>query len=189
MARLHEFQGKRLLSQAGIAVPRGTPVTTADEGRKAAADLLGPACPEVVVKIQAWTTGRAGIGGVAFASTPDKAASEAQRMLGMTVGQFPITHVLIEEKIAIASEIFVSLSVDDRARAPVILVAFGGGTGIEERAKSVSRIGCDVHTGPDRAALDKAVSAMPLADAARKGGYSPSPGATTLARWKSIRWW
>jgi succinyl-CoA synthetase beta subunit len=73
--------------------------------------------------------------------------------------------VLIEEKLSIASEIFVSLSIDDRARAPVILLAFGGGSGIEDRASSVNRIPCDVHTGPDRAALDRAVNAMPVAAA------------------------
>lgn len=162
MARLHEYQGKRLLASAAIAVPRGSPATSAAEARQAATDLLGSGCTEVVVKIQAWTTGRAGIGGVAFASTPDDAAKHAARMLGMTVGQFPVTHVLVEERVAIASEIFVSLSVDDAARAPVILLAFGGGTGIEERAAAVSRIPCDVHTGPDRDALQRAVQAMPI---------------------------
>jgi succinyl-CoA synthetase beta subunit len=167
MARLHEFQGKALLSKAGISVPRGMPATSADEARRAAAELLGSGCSEVVVKIQAWTTGRAGIGGVAFAAMPEQAAEHAARMLSMTVGQFPVTHVLVEEKIAIASEIFVSLSVDDRVRSPVILIAFGGGTGIEERAKSVSKIACDVHAGPDKLSLERAVAAMPLDNAAK----------------------
>ena len=34
---------------------------------------------EVVIKIQAWTTGRAGIGGVAFAKKPDEVRADAKR--------------------------------------------------------------------------------------------------------------
>ncbi|HVU63778.1 MAG TPA: ATP-grasp domain-containing protein, partial [Phycisphaerales bacterium] len=161
MARLHEYQGKKVLAEGGLTVPRGQ-VAASHAEAAAAAKTIGCPC---VVKIQAWTTGRAAMGGIAFASTPDEAAKHAERMLAMTVGQFPITHVLIEEKLSIASEIFVSLSIDDRARAPVILLAFGGGSGIEDRASSVNRIPCDVHTGPDRAALDLAVNAMPVAAA------------------------
>jgi succinyl-CoA synthetase beta subunit len=159
MARLHEYQGKKVLADGGLAVPRGGAAGSPNEAATIAKSLGGPC----VVKIQAWTTGRAAMGGIAFAKFPDEAAKHAERMLAMTVGQFPVTQVLIEEKLAIASEVFVSLSVDDRARAPVILIAFGGGSGIEERAASVNRIPCDVHTGPDRAALDRAVSAMPIA--------------------------
>jgi succinyl-CoA synthetase beta subunit len=160
MARLHEYQGKTLLSAGGISIPRGQAVSTPGEAAAAAKSLGAGPC---VVKIQAWTTGRAAMGGIAFANTPEEAAQHAERMLGMTVGQFPITHVLVEEKLAIASEIFVSVSVDDRARAPVILVAFGGGSGIEGRAASVSRIPCDVHTGPERDTLERAIDSMPLA--------------------------
>ena len=61
----------------------------------AAAELGG----EVVVKIQAWTTGRAGIGGVAFAKKPNEVLAHATRMLAMNVGQFPVEAVLVEEKI------------------------------------------------------------------------------------------
>ncbi len=158
MARLHEYQGKAVLSRAGILIPRGGAASTPAEAAKVATDL-GVPC---VVKIQSWTTGRAAIGGVAFADTPAQAADHAKRMLAMTVGNFPVSHVLVEEKLAIASELFVSFSIDDRARAPVILLAPGGGTGIEERAATVRRIPCDVLTGPDATALTAAVNDMPL---------------------------
>ena len=48
----------------------------------------------MVIKIQAWTTGRAGIGGVAFAKKPDDVRAHAARMLAMKVGQFPVEAVL-----------------------------------------------------------------------------------------------
>ena len=65
-------------------------------------------------------------------------------MLAMKVGQFPVEAVLVEEKIAIEREFFLSFAIDDAARAPVIIFAAGGGSGIEERAASTQRIACDV---------------------------------------------
>ena len=55
MARLHEYQGKAILAANGFKVPRGRAASNADEAA-AAAKQLGS---EVVVKIQAWMTGRA----------------------------------------------------------------------------------------------------------------------------------
>lgn len=166
MARLHEYQGKAILAKAGIHVPRGVAVQTPDAARIAAADING----EVVLKIQAWTTGRAAIGGVAFAKSPEEAAQHAARMLAMTVGSFPVTHVLVEPKLSIARELFVSLTVDDKARAPVVLLAAAGGTGIEERASEggVARVLCDLKAGPDPSSLAKAISNLNLGPAASR---------------------
>jgi succinyl-CoA synthetase beta subunit len=158
MARLHEYQGKALLAKAGINIPKGGPASSPQQAADLARALNGP----VVIKIQAWTTGRAAIGGVAFANTPDEAQSHAARMLAMKVGTFPVTQVLVEEKLNIAREFFVSLTTDDRERASVLLLAIGGGTGIEDRAKDVHRLACDVHKGIDPAALDKALSQAKL---------------------------
>ncbi len=156
MARLHEYQGKELLKRFGLAVPRGVAASTPAQARDGAKAIDG----HVVVKIQAWTTGRAAIGGIAFAQTPDEAAAHATRMLAMRVGQFPVTHVLVEERLSLAGEVFLSLSIDDRARQPVLLLAKGGGTGIEERASSVVRIPCHVHRGPDRELLRRAAEGL-----------------------------
>jgi succinyl-CoA synthetase beta subunit len=150
MARLHEYQGKEILAANGFKIPRGRAITNADEAVAAAKELGG----EVVIKIQAWTTGRAGIGGVAFAKKPDEVRAHATRMLAMKVGQFPVEAVLVEEKIDIDREFFLSFAIDDAARAPVIIFSGGGGSGIEERAASTRRIACDVKSGP----LDSEVS-------------------------------
>ena len=126
MARLHEYQGKAILAANGFKIPRGRAASTVDEAVATAKELGG----EVVVKIQAWTTGRAGIGGVGFAKNPDDVRAHAERMLSMKVGQFPVEAVLVEEKIDIDREFFLSFAIDDAARAPVIIFAGGGGTGI-----------------------------------------------------------
>src|SRR6266550_2241318 len=143
MARLHEYQGKAILAANGFKIPRGRAASTADDAVAAAKELVAvKKSGEVVVKIQAWTTGRAGIGGVAFANSSDDVRAHAARMLAMKVGQFPVEAVLVEEKIDIAREFFLSLAIDDAARAPVIIFAGGGGTGIEERTTLTRRIPC-----------------------------------------------
>jgi succinyl-CoA synthetase beta subunit len=172
MARLHEYQGKAILAANGFKIPRGRAASNTDEAMAAAKQLGG----EVAVKIQAWTTGRAAIGGVAFAKTPDEVRAHATRMLSMKVGQFPVEAVLVEEKIDIDREFFLSFAIDDAARAPMIIFAAGGGTGIEERAASTRRIPCDVNRGPLDSAVNEAISscglssvhATQLADSIRK---------------------
>src|ERR1700694_1475177 len=149
MARLHEYQGKAILAANGFKIPRGRTASAADEAVAAAKEGIdGKKSGEVVIKIQAWTTGRAGIGGVAFVKKPDDVRAHAARMLAMKVGQFPVEAVLVEEKIDIDREFFLSFAIDDAARAPVIIFSAGGGSGIEERAASTRRIACDVKSGP-----------------------------------------
>src|SRR2546429_2899239 len=163
MARLHEYQGKAILAANGFKIPRGRAASTADEAvvvaKELAADKKGG---EVVIKIQVWTTGRAGIGGVAFAKKPADVRGHAARMLSMKVGQFPVEAVLVEEKIDIDREFFISFAIDDTARAPVIIFAGGGGTGIEERAAATRRIPCAVNRGPLESAVDEAVASCGL---------------------------
>ena len=64
MARLAEFQGKQLLREVGVAVPRGERAGSAADAVRLAERLGGA----VVVKAQAWTTGRKGQGLVRFAA-------------------------------------------------------------------------------------------------------------------------
>src|SRR6266581_4630592 len=165
MARLHEYQGKAILAANGFKIPRGRAASTADDAVAAAKEIAGKKGGEVVIKIQAWTTGRAGIGGVAFAKRPDEVRAHAARMLAMKVGQFPVEAVLVEEKIDIEREFFLSFAIDDAARAPVIIFAGGGGSGIEERAASTRRIACDVNHGPLDSAVGEAVASCGLSPA------------------------
>jgi len=168
MARLHEYQGKAILAANGFKIPRGRAAATADEAIAAVKELAGKKNCEVVVKIQAWTTGRAGIGGVVFAKDPDDVRAHAARMLAMKVGQFPVEAVLVEEKIDIEREFFLSFAIDDAARAPMIIFATGGGSGIEERAAATRRIPCDVNRGPLDSEVGEAVSSCGLSPAHAK---------------------
>jgi succinyl-CoA synthetase (ADP-forming) beta subunit (EC 6.2.1.5) len=53
--KIHEYQGKQLLRECGVSVPRGTPAFTVDEAVHAAEQLGGPVW---VVKAQIHAGGR-----------------------------------------------------------------------------------------------------------------------------------
>src|SRR5437899_12286487 len=112
-------------------------------------DLVDQNGIEVFVKNHAWTTGRAGIDGVAFAKKTDVARGHAARMLEMKVGQFPVEAVLVEEKIAIDREFFLSFAIDDATRTQTIIFAPGGGSLCEERSVTTRSITFEVKIGPE----------------------------------------
>ncbi|MCA9770805.1 MAG: acetate--CoA ligase family protein [Myxococcales bacterium] len=155
MARLHEYQGKALLREHGIDAPPGVVIRDPEAARTAAEQLGG----RVVLKVQAWVTGRKSRGGVVFCDSPDEAAKTAERMLAMRFGNFPVTEVLVESLIDIKDEFFVSLSINDATRAPVLLLDTAGGTGIEERADKVHRLPVDLENGVDRGEVERIVNA------------------------------
>jgi len=147
MARLHEYQGKSLLQQFKIAVPQGGMARTPEEARAIAESVGRP----VMVKAQAWVTGRASMGGIKKAATPDEAAVAAQGMLGLQVKGFTVEQVLVEEQLEIAREFYAGIIVDDRAQAPLVMFSSVGGTGIEEIAAAhpdkVAMMHVDIESG------------------------------------------
>jgi len=147
MARLHEYQGKALLARRNIAVPRGRVASTPEEARAIAGEIGGP----VMVKAQAWVTGRAGMGAIKKAANPDEAEVAARAILGMSIKHFTVEQVLVEERLDIAREFYAGVIVDDRAQAPLVMFASEGGTGIEEIAAAhpdkVATMHVDVESG------------------------------------------
>jgi succinyl-CoA synthetase beta subunit len=131
MARLFEYQGKKLLRQGGIPVPAGDVAATPEEARTIAERIGKP----VVIKIQVWVTGRAGIGGIQFAASPEEAEAKARQLLGMKVKNFVVDRVLVEERLAIKAEYFAGLVIDDAAKKPLLIFSPAGGTGVEEMAR------------------------------------------------------
>jgi succinyl-CoA synthetase beta subunit len=147
MARLHEYQGKELLKRFKIPVPKGGVARTPEEARQIAEELGG----EVMVKAQAWITGRASLGGIKKASNPAQAEEAARHMLGMKIKNFTVEEVLVEQRIEIAREFYAGVIIDDAAQQPLIMFSSVGGTGIEEIAQAhpdrVARIHVDLGTG------------------------------------------
>lgn len=133
MARLHEYQGKRLLRDHGVQIPAGQ-VVSIGEGtddwtstEPTAGDLPIPA----VVKAQAFTTSRHAKGLIMFADTAAELRSAIAELGRHTVDGFPVTEVLIEERLEIEQEYFFSYFIDDQSATARFLFAATGGSGVE----------------------------------------------------------
>ncbi|MGZ7444393.1 ADP-forming succinate--CoA ligase subunit beta [Paenibacillus sp. TH7-28] len=135
---IHEYQGKEVLKQYGVAVPEGRVAFTADEAVKAA-EALGT--PVVVVKAQIHAGGRGKAGGVKVAKNLDEVKSYAQELLGKVL----VTHqtgpegkevkrLLIEQGCDIKKEYYVGVVVDRGTGRVTMMASEEGGTEIEEVA-------------------------------------------------------
>ena len=159
MARLFEHQGKKILKDAGIAIPVGEVAATAKEAYEVAIRIGKP----VVVKGQVWVGGRGKAGAVKLADTTEEAEKAASVILGMEVKGFPVRKVLVEEKLNIDKEYYVGVISDSswNSRAPVVMFSTEGGMDIEEVPESkIFRAKVDYLKGlPFYDALDLASSA------------------------------
>ncbi len=126
--KLYEYMGKDLFSSYGIAVPRGRMASTPGEAAAVAAEIGG----EVVVKSQILSGKRGKGGGILFASSPGEAGEAAAKILGGTVQGLKVESVLVEEKIKIDRELYLSITVDGSAKKPVLIASASGGMDIED---------------------------------------------------------
>src|SRR5271163_1050561 len=139
--KIHEYQGKEILKKYGVAVPRGTMVTTREEAEAAAKDILDSGATGVVVKAQIHAGGRGKGGGVKIAKSVEEAGEIAARMLGMklvthqTGPEGRIVHrLLVEETLPIEKELYLGILVDRGEGKPVFMASSAGGMDIEQVA-------------------------------------------------------
>jgi len=142
--RLLEWQGRRILAEAGIPVPRGDVASTGDAARSVARAVGGP----VVLKAQVPVGGRGKAGGIRLARDPEEAARIAGELLGSKLKGLPIRELLIVEATAVKSEHYLSVTLDRRARTPVMIYSPKGGVDIEDVARTDPRAICQVHIPP-----------------------------------------
>ena len=150
--KIHEYQGKEVLAQHGVPVPRGVVITDAEAARAAAEELGG----RVVVKAQIHAGGRGKGGGVKLADNPDEAVKLANEILGMTLitkqtgpeGKLVRT-VLIEEALPIDRELYLGVVLDRTEGFPVMMASKFGGMEIEEVAAENPDAILKAHFDPD----------------------------------------
>lgn len=161
-----EHAAKPLLRAVGIGTPKGRLAATPDEAA-AAAKELGPC----VVKAQVPTGKRGKAGGIKLASTPDEARAVASNILGMTIGEYQVGTVLVEEQVPIAHEMYAAVLNDPASKGPLLLFSAQGGMDIEEIAEAhpdaLLRLTSDIRKGLDAAAIQKALPKSLPADGAK----------------------
>ncbi len=134
--KLHEYQAKAVLRQAGLPVPKGE-VVFKSEQVDAALSKLGMTTG--VAKAQAYTGGRGKAGGIKLFKNPEEARNLTGQLLGMTLvtkqtgpDGVKIHAVLLEEASVIKRELYVAVTLD-RAKANIVFILSPeGGMDIEE---------------------------------------------------------
>ncbi|MFG6148929.1 ADP-forming succinate--CoA ligase subunit beta [Halobacillus sp. B23F22_1] len=136
---IHEYQGKQIMSDFGVPVPKGHVAYSVDEAVEAAKKLDSSV---TVVKAQIHAGGRGKAGGVKIAKNLDEVRTYADEILGKTL----VTHqtgsegkevkrLLIEEGCDIKSEYYVGLVLDRATSKVTMMASEEGGTEIEEVAE------------------------------------------------------
>lgn len=136
--KIHEYQGKALLKEYGVPVPRGIVARTPEEAEAAAVEL---GTDIVVVKAQIHAGGRGKGGGVKLAKSP----AEAKEVAGQILGMILVTHqtgpegrlvktILIEEGLPIDKEYYLGITLDRVTGRNVFMASQAGGMDIEEVA-------------------------------------------------------
>ena len=152
---VHEYQGKEILRQYGVATPRGIPCFSVAEADAAARKLGGKVW---VVKAQIHAGGRGKGGGVKVAKSAEEVHEAASKILGMTL----VTHqtgpngrvvkrLLVEEGADIRVELYVGMVVDRATQRVTLMASSEGGMDIEEVAartpQKIHKVGIDPLNG------------------------------------------
>ncbi len=142
--KIHEFQGKEILRQYGVAVPEGGVAHTVEEAEQIAKELGG----KVVVKAQIHAGGRGKGGGVKVVGNATEARQAAEEILGMQLvthqtgpeGQ-KVKQLLVEKASDIDREFYLGITLDRAQSKLVVMASSEGGVEIEEvAAKSPEKI-------------------------------------------------
>ncbi len=152
---IHEYQAKQLLSNYGVAVPRGGVAYTAAEAEDIAKELGGPVW---VVKAQIHAGGRGKGGGVKVVKSTEEARETAREILGMTLitpqtgpAGKEVKRVYIEDGCDIARELYLGALVDRASSRITVMASTEGGMDIEEVAaktpEKIIKVAIDPVTG------------------------------------------
>ena len=137
---IHEYQAKALLAARGLAAPSGRLAATPEQAARAFDELH---LQRAVVKAQIHAGGRGKAGGVLFVSSRAEAEAAAKKLLGCTLvtaqtgprGR-PVNQVLVQERLDLARELYLGVSLDRSSGRPQVIAAARGGMEIEELART-----------------------------------------------------
>ena len=157
----------KVLGPASIAVPRGMLCRSPEEVRSAF-EAIGPC----MVKAQVSAGKRGKAGGIRKAETAADATAAAKAILGMSIDDYIVERVLVEERAEIAREFYAAVVTDFAARRPLILFSTQGGIDIEEiaaaRPDTIHRHSLDIDHDFDAAAARHLLRGLPLGSAEAK---------------------
>ncbi len=136
--KIHEYQARQLLAEAGIPVPGGTMVTSISDATSAAKTLLDGGATLLVVKAQVHAGGRGKAGFVKLCRSLDEVTEAATFMFNnpmVSVQTGPegldVTKVLIADGVDIESEFYLAITMDRANGTNALIASSEGGVEIE----------------------------------------------------------
>ena len=138
--KLHEYQAKSILQEAGVPVPAGIPLFKKEDIPL----VLGKLPPGPwVVKAQVHTGGRGKAGGILRAQTPKELEIAAKALFGkklITPQTGPegviVRKLYIEQAQSVHKELYLACVIDRSKGGPVVMASTEGGMEIEELART-----------------------------------------------------
>jgi succinyl-CoA synthetase beta subunit len=155
MNLLEHAAKSHVLAPAGMTLPQSVLCASPAEAEAAFA-RIGPC----VVKAQVPAGGRGKAGGVRMAGSADAAREAALAMLGTVMGGHRVARVLVEQRVAVARELYAAVMTDLSAARPVILFSAQGGIDIEAVAAATPDAIRRLHVSPAGGVKREAVEAM-----------------------------
>ncbi len=122
--RLYEYEAKFLLRRYKIPTPEGIVYQSPADFQK-----LSYPC---VLKGQTFVGGRGKSGAIQFVLDEKDAFEKIEKLQQLVVSGYPIKKILIEQKIAIAKEYYIGITIDRIEHRPLLMVSTEGGVEIEE---------------------------------------------------------
>ena len=129
--KLLEYEAKKIFGSYGIPVPRGVLIHSPEDLESGLAESLGDG---MVLKAQVDVGGRGKAGGILM-TDQGSLAGTARDLFGREIKGIPVREVLVEERISIEHEYYVSIAIDRSSRKALILFADSGGVEIESVAR------------------------------------------------------
>lgn len=158
--KIHEFQAKQVLRNAGVAVLEGHVAETPEDAAKAF-ETLGGSLAVVKAQIHAGGRGKGTIKenseqhGVQLVKSADEARQVAENLLGntlVTIQTGPdgktVNKVFVEAGCKIARELYLGIVLDRAAAMPVLMVSTEGGVEIETVAEKTPELIFKEHFDP-----------------------------------------
>ena len=140
--KIHEYQARTLLADAGIPVPGGRMVETVEDAIAETERILRDECPLVVVKAQVHAGGRGKAGFVKLVRSVDEAKEAAEFMLGnrmVSVQTGPegieVRRLLVAAGDDIAKEVYAAVTLDRSRGVNTLIASAEGGVEIETVAE------------------------------------------------------
>lgn len=130
--KLLEYQAHAVFHEYGLPSIDGLTATTVDELKEIDGKLPYP----VVIKAQVQTGGRGKAGGIQFAENRDELLKKGEQVLTMSIKDLPVDKVFVTPKVAVKKELYLSFTMDRKAKLGIMIFSPEGGMEINEIAET-----------------------------------------------------